>query len=289
MRDLNLGFELSSRHNSRHSRRRSPAQSLHGAASPSDLLSLPLELHYLILAHLDLGSLLELRKTSRLYYHIINANLIRQKFVRNNRASLALATCCNQCLCTPGLDRLVLDQDVDANLWQSVCFRCWSGRITTDYHLNPWPVVRIANGDDGYICHFCNWPVVNRGDGVDRLHARCRSRRRFVLMVWLIMAFLQFGIGVLCAVLAWTRYKHQIGVLVPSSIDFVLAMTSVVVFIFRMCTNNERKYVRLLFTELILTVLRIPPVAYTAHTTVIYRVQQGLLPKFGFGVFVINL
>ncbi|KAI1349017.1 hypothetical protein F5Y01DRAFT_317216 [Xylaria sp. FL0043] len=261
------------------------------APPPSDLLSLPLELHYLILDHLDLDSLLQLRRTSVLYYHVISPDFIRKQFTRNGRASLSLAACCNECLCAPGLDRLVVDGTLDASSWRSVCFRCWSNRITVDYHINPWPVVQIANGDDGYICHFCNWPVVNNGldDGIDRLHSRCRSRRRLVLLVWFFMAFLQFGIGVLCAVLSWTHYKHQNGILIPSSIDFALAMISVVVFIFRICSNDEVKYSRLLFTELLLTVLRLPPVAYSARSTVVFRANLGLLPRFGFGVFLINL
>ncbi|KAI1271169.1 hypothetical protein F5Y07DRAFT_27150 [Xylaria sp. FL0933] len=261
------------------------------APLPSDLLSLPLELHYLILDHLDLDSLLQLRRTSALYYHVISPDFIRKQFTRNGRASLSLAACCNECLCAPGLDRLVVDGNLDASSWRSVCFRCWSNRITVDYHINPWPVVQIANGDDGYICHFCNWPVVNNGldDGVDRLHARCRSRRRLVLLVWFFMAFLQFGIGVLCAVLSWTRYKHLDRILIPSSIDFALAMISVVVFIFRICSNDEVKYSRLLFTELLLTVFRLPPVAYSARSTVAFRAGLGVLPRFGFGVFLINL
>ncbi len=186
----------------------------------TDLLSLPLELHYLVIGHLDLESLLQLRRATRLYYHVITPDLVRRLFIRNDQASLSLAACCYECLCSPGLDRLVVDETLPASSWRSVCFRCWSKRITVDYHINPWPVVRIANGDDGYICHFCNWPVVSNGhdDGVDRLHARCRARRRIVLLLWFVMAFLQFGIGVLCAVLAWTRYKHQNGILIPSSV-----------------------------------------------------------------------
>ncbi|GAP90642.2 hypothetical protein SAMD00023353_4800420 [Rosellinia necatrix] len=285
MATYDTGYELSI-YNSRSSQAPIPTKS-----SISDLLSLPLELHYLIISHLDLEGLLQLRRTSGLYYHVINSDLVRKLFVRNGRASLALAACCYECLATPGLDRLVVDKDIDPVLWRSVCFRCWSKRITVDYHINPWPVVQIANGDEGYICHFCNWPVVNNGrdDGIDRLHAACRARRRLVLVLWMAMAVLQFGIGVLCAVLAWTRYKHQQGILIPSSIDFALAMISVVVFICRICTNNEIKYTRLLFAELILTILRIPPVAYSARTTVAYRTGQGLLPRFGFGVFLINL
>ncbi|KAI0973765.1 hypothetical protein F4678DRAFT_425812 [Xylaria arbuscula] len=259
--------------------------------SSADLLSLPLELHYLILGHLDLESLLQLRRSSALYYQVITPDLLRQLFVRNGWASLSLAACCYTCLCAPGLDRLVVDGTLAASSWRSVCFRCWSKRITIDYHINPWPVVQIANGEDGYICHFCNWPVVNNGhnDGTQRLHASCRARRKLVLLLWFFMAFLQFGIGVLCAVLGWTRYRHQDKILIPSSIDFALAMISVVVFICRICTNNERKYRRLLFIELILTILRIPPVAYSARSTVTYRQSLGLLPRFGFGIFLINL
>lgn len=291
MSPYNSDHELSI-YNSQGSRSRS-SQPLPFSASPtvSDLLSLPLELHYLIIAHLDLDSLLQLRQANRLYYHVITPDLIRQRFVSHGVASLALSACCYECLATPGLDRLVVDKDKEPFSWQSVCFRCWSRRITVDYHINPWPVVQIANGSEGYICHFCNWPVVNNGrdDGADRLHSNCRARRKLVLFLWLVMATLQFGIGVLCAVLAWTRYKHQQGILIPSSIDFALAMLSVVVFICRICTNNERKYTKLLLTELILTILRIPPVAYSARTTVAYRSAQGLLPRFGFGVFLINL
>ncbi|KAK5625311.1 hypothetical protein RRF57_001027 [Xylaria bambusicola] len=289
----NSDYELSIYSRDSRTRRRYSRPSSGGEPPPpvSDLFSLPLELHYLIIGHLDLESLLQLRRTSRLYYYAITPDLLRQLFVRNGRASLSLAACCYECLCCPGLDRLVIDATLEPSSWRSVCFRCWSNRITVDYHINPWPIIQIANGDDGYICHFCNWPVVNNGrdDGVDRLHASCRSRRRLVLLLWFVMAFLQFGIGVLCAVLAWTRYREQDKILIPSSIDFVLAMISVAVFIFRICTNNEKKYSRLLFTELVLTVLRIPPVAYSARSTVVIRNNAGLIPEVGFGVFLINL
>ncbi|KAI1159490.1 hypothetical protein F5B18DRAFT_664505 [Nemania serpens] len=289
--DKNSGYELSIYHVQKSHNRSSPPQLPPEAVPPSDLLGLPLELHYLILAYLDLDSLLQLRRTSRFYWQVITPDLVRRLFTRGGRASLTLAVCCYTCLCTPGLDRLVVDKTIDPSLWQSVCFRCWSNRITVDYHINPWPVIQTANGDDGYICHFCNWPVVSHGrdDGIDRLHATCRARRRLVLVLWIFMAVLQFGIGVLCAVLSWTHFKHQQGIVIPSSVDFALAMISVVVFICRICTNNEPKYRRLLFMELILTILRIPPVAYSARTTVAYRLSQGLLPRFGFGIFLINL
>ncbi|KAI1183901.1 hypothetical protein F5B17DRAFT_414294 [Nemania serpens] len=284
-------YELSVNHVQKSHGRRSQPQLHPDALPPNDLLTLPLELNYLILAYLDLDSLLQLRRTSRLYWQVITPDLVRRQFTRGGRASLVLAACCYKCLCTPGLDRLVVDKTIDASSWQSVCFRCWSNRLTTDYHINPWPVIQIANGDDGYICHFCNWPVLSHGrdDGINRLHATCRATRRLIIFIWIVMAVLQFGIGVLCAVLSWTHFKHLRGIVIPSSVDFALAMVSVGVFICRICTNNEDKYRRLLFMELILTILRIPPVAYSARTTVTYRLSQGLLPRFGFGIFLINL
>lgn len=223
MAPFNLGHELKpyKKQGDPRRRRESPPLPLDvGASSTCDLLSLPLELQYMILAQLDLASLLTLRRSSTLYYHIINPGLLRKFFIRNGRASLALAACCNQCLCAPGLDRLVVDGTLDVYSWRSVCFRCYGNRISQDYQINPWPVIHIASGDEGYICHFCNWPVVNNGrdDGIDRLHAVCRVRRRLVLLIWILMAFLQFGLGVICAVLAWTRYKRSPGILIPSSV-----------------------------------------------------------------------
>jgi len=212
------GYELSI-YSSRENRQRNPSSS-QLQPDPSDLLSLPLELHYLIFAHLDLDGLLALRRTCRIYTRIITIDLVRQLFIQNGRASACLTACCNQCLCTPGLDRLVIDSALDSDAWRSVCFRCWGNRITQDYHLNPWPHITLANGGEGYVCHFCNWPVVNTGQNGDpgRLHAACRARRRLVIVIWFMMAFLQFGLGVICAVLAWTRYRSRVAIVVPSSV-----------------------------------------------------------------------
>ncbi|KAI1260235.1 hypothetical protein F5Y18DRAFT_420195 [Xylariaceae sp. FL1019] len=280
-------------------RRRSPPPSRDGDGDGDDddahaaigLSSLPLELHQLIIAYLDIDSLAALRHTCRLYYHVINVDLVRQLFTRNGRLSVSLTACCNQCLAVPGLHNLVTDSTLGDRSWRSVCFRCWSQRITQDYHLNPWPVIHLANGYEGYICHFCNWPVVNTqpGTGINRLHGACQARRRIVVLTWAFMAFLQFGLGVICAVLGWTKYRQNDRILIPASVDFALAMISVAAFIFRIYTTDERRYARALFIELVLTILRIPPVAYTARSSVVARTNAGLLPRFGFGVFVINL
>ncbi|KAI1331556.1 hypothetical protein F5Y16DRAFT_270865 [Xylariaceae sp. FL0255] len=259
---------------------------------PYGLLGLPPELHYLIIKYLDFDSLLALRRASRLHQDLITVNLIRRMFIHHGRIALALTACCNTCLCTPGLDRLIVDNSSDNNLWQSICFRCWSEHLTRDYHINPWPVVQLVNGEEGYICHFCNWPVLSDDSpGRDKkgLHAGCRVRRRAVLAIWFSMAFLQFGLGVLCAVLGWTRYRHKKGILIPATVDFALSMASVAVFVYRIYTSNERRYRKALFIEFLLTIVRLPPVAYSAHTTVVVRLQAGLLPRFGFGVFLINL
>lgn len=58
----------------------------------------------------------------------------------------------------------------------------------------------------------------------------------------------------------------------------------------RVGTKNEATYTRALAIELVITIIRIPPVTYTARETIISETTQGgPLPKFGFGVFLINL
>lgn len=62
------------------------------------------------------------------------------------------------------------------------------------------------------------------------------------------------------------------------------------IFVVRVGTTNELTYTRALAAELIITFIRIPPVTYTARETVISEsTQGGPLPRFGFGVFLINL
>ncbi|CAJ2509322.1 Uu.00g143480.m01.CDS01 [Anthostomella pinea] len=261
------------------------------AAEDACLGVLPLELQYLIIAQLDLASLVNLRQTSRLYRHVITADVIRKRFTRDGRPAAVLRSCCTECLSMPGLDRLILDATLDATAWRSVCFRCWRERLGRDYRLNPWPQVEIANGDMGYICQFCNWPIQSRtaDSGTERLHAPCKAKRLTVLITWMIMAFLQFGLGILAAVLAWTRYKEQPKILIPASIDFGLAFFAVGVFLVRISTTTEKTYARALAGELVICIVRLPPTVYSARETVITRLQVGLLPKFGFGVFLINL
>lgn len=150
----------------------------------------------------------------------------------------------------------------------------------------------MVNGDYGYICHFCTWPVHSGGSSsrIKNMHAPCRVRRLVVVISWLIMAIIQFGLGMLAAVLAWTMFRNTSAVLIPATIDFCLAVIAVMIFVVRVGTTNEVTYTRALAVELVITFIRIPPVTYTARETVISETTQGgPLPKFGFGVFLINL
>ncbi|KAI0475406.1 hypothetical protein GGR56DRAFT_512052 [Xylariaceae sp. FL0804] len=278
-----------------------PQRHPHGQPAPPHpqpgLTSLPPELQLLVLSQLDLAELVQLRQTCRLFRLVITPELVRRQFTRDGRARPLLRGCCNACLCMPGLDRLIVDADLPPDAWRSICFRCWRARLGREYHLNPWPVVTFASGAQGYICQFCNWPVAaparSGGPGADAeskwLHASCKRRRHAVLATWMVMAFMQFGLGILGGVLAWTRYIHQPRVFIPATIDFGLSILAVIAFVIRICTTTEKTYARALATEMVVATIRLPPVTYTLRETVIKRLQVGLLPKFGFGVFLINL
>ncbi|KAI4868820.1 hypothetical protein F4820DRAFT_89126 [Hypoxylon rubiginosum] len=276
-----------------HSRSRSHhAPPRTGLPADAGLASLPLELQYLILSQLDLYSLVTLRQTCPLYRQVITADFIRRQFTRDGWYDPVLKSCCTECLCMPGLDRLVVDTTRPSHQWRSMCFRCWRDRISRESSRKHWPLVEMANGEYGYICHFCTWPVHSgtSNSRIKQMHAPCRVRRLVVVVSWLIMAVIQFGLGMLAAVLAWTMFRNQTTVLIPASIDFGLAIIALVIFTIRVGTTNEVTYTRALATELVITFIRIPPVTYTARETIISETTQGgPLPKFGFGVFLINL
>ncbi|KAI1781272.1 hypothetical protein F4818DRAFT_436464 [Hypoxylon cercidicola] len=263
-----------------------------GLPGDAGLASLPLELQFLILSHLDLYSLVTLRQTYPLYRQVITADLIRRQFTKDGWCDPVLQSCCTKCLCMPGLDRLVIDTTRMSHEWRSICFRCWRDLMSRESSRKHWPLVEMANGEYGYICHFCTWPVHSgtSNSRIKQMHAPCRVRRLVVVISWLIMAVIQFGLGMLAAVLAWTMFRNQTTVLIPASIDFGLAIIALVIFTIRVGTTNEVTYTRALATELIITFIRIPPVTYTARETIISETTQGgPLPKFGFGVFLINL
>ncbi|KAI0181244.1 hypothetical protein GGR52DRAFT_25364 [Hypoxylon sp. FL1284] len=275
------------------SRRRSrDAPSGVGLSGDAGLASLPLELQFLMLSYLDLYSLITLRHTCPLYRQIITADLLYKQFTSDGWCDPALQACCTECLCMPGLDRLVVETSRMSHEWRSICFRCWRYRVSREGGRKHWPLVQMANGEYGYICHFCTWPVHSgtSNSRIKQMHAPCRVRRLVVVITWLIMAIIQFGLGMLAAVLAWTMFRNQPMVLIPASIDFGLAILALVIFTIRVGTTNEVTYTRALATELVITFIRIPPVTYTARETIISETTQGgPLPKFGFGVFLINL
>ncbi|KAI1084813.1 hypothetical protein F5B20DRAFT_222138 [Whalleya microplaca] len=261
-------------------------------AEESRLTALPLELQFLIISQLDLRSMICLRQTARPYRYLITVDLIRRHFIHDGRCDPSLKGCCVECLCMPDLDRLIMDASRERDSWRSICYRCWRERFYRQKQRKHWPLVELANGTHGYICQFCTWPVQNESsnNSLELLHATCKIRRFTVVVIWLVMAFIQFGLGMLAAVLAWTMFKHQMTVLIPASIDFALAIVALVIFVIRTGTTNNRTYTRALATELMITFLRIPPVTYTARETVISEsTQPGALPKFSFGVFLINL
>ncbi|KAI0018216.1 hypothetical protein F4780DRAFT_781649 [Xylariomycetidae sp. FL0641] len=287
-------------HRARRRRRRSrrrwhlhptSSRSGHGTKASVGLALMPLELQLMVLSHLDLPALVNLRQMCQLYRQLITPDFVRARFVTRGRPGVVLRGCCTECLCMPGLDRLILDSDLPRTEWRSMCFRCWRDRLTRDDQIKPWPPVEIASGAFGYICQFCTWPVLD-GHGADsthqRLHAHCRARRRLVIFSWLTMAFIQFGLGMLAAILAWTIFRHQKSVIIPATIDFGLAVIALVAFFVRLGITNQRTYAIALAIELLITLIRIPPVAYSARGAIVYR-NRGSLPRFGFGVFLLNL
>lgn len=189
--------------------------------SAGALPSLPLELQLMILSRLDLPEIVGLRQVCQYYRNVITADFLQAHCTRWGQIDPVLQGCCSECLTMPGLGRLVLDVTRDHDAWRSICFRCWRTQLTPSYQRKHGPLLELANGEIGYICHFCAWPVCGEGspeNGQELLHAPCRVKRLLATLTWFLMAIIQVGLGVLALVLAVTIYRQISTVLIPTSV-----------------------------------------------------------------------
>lgn len=191
-----------------------------GPEGASGIRSLPMELQFMILSHLDLPETVRLRQVCRFYRHVITADVLQSRFSSYGQHDAVLQGCCSECLTTPGLGRLILDVTRDHDAWRSICFRCWRVKLTPDYQRKHGPLLELASGDYGYICHFCAWPVCGESsDGSQELlHGPCRVKRLMATITWFVMAIIQVGLGVLALVLAVTMYGKVPSVLIPTTV-----------------------------------------------------------------------
>jgi hypothetical protein len=192
----------------------------HARTGNSSLTMLPLELQLQIMAYLDVQSVVCLRQTCPWFRHMITVDVVKKRFIKNGQQNAALRGCCYECLAMPGLERLILDKTRSGHLWRSLCFRCWRSKLTRNYQRVYGPVLELASNDYGYMCQFCAWPIcrADPDNKLTALHSRCRFKRVFLVILWLILTFFQCALGILAATLAWTAYKHVLSVLVPSTV-----------------------------------------------------------------------
>ncbi|KAH8682627.1 hypothetical protein BX600DRAFT_506205 [Xylariales sp. PMI_506] len=252
--------------------------------------TLPLEIRLMILDHLQLSDILRLRQVCHSYRHVITAEFVQQLFTRYGQPDAVLQGCCIECLMMPGVDRVLLDVNRGHGQWRSVCFNCWRSKVTANYQRKHGSLLELATGEYAYMCPFCAWPVnsVNPDGTAEIMHPQCRRKRFFATVVWFVMAIIQVGLGVLALVMSVTVYRHVPTVLIPTMLDFGMSIIALTLFMIRSCTSDEQKYAYALSAELFMTIVRIPPVCYTARETV-RSPQLGVLPKFSLGVFLLNL
>lgn len=176
----------------------------------------------MILRDLDLKETVRLRQVCQFYRHVITPEVLEAQFTRYGQPDAILQGCCSECLTTPGLDRLILDVTREHDSWRSICFRCWRVKLTPDYQRKHGPLLELANGELGYICHFCAWPVCGENgsseENQETLHGPCRIKRLMATITWFIMAIFQVGLGVLALVLAVTMYRKVQTVMIPTTV-----------------------------------------------------------------------
>lgn len=151
------------------------------------LPALPVELQLMVLAYLDLASLLSVRRTSRFYQNLITPEIVASLLlppgttaaypstVTATESTLsappeALIGCCVGCLCTPGRGNLVLDRQ-QWRAGENGPYRIIPGSLIGRYYADvPGDEVVARSGIDGWcsVCFRCWRP--RQTPAWERLH-----------------------------------------------------------------------------------------------------------------------
>ncbi|KAI1083229.1 hypothetical protein F5B20DRAFT_596365 [Whalleya microplaca] len=203
---------------------------------PLGKLPIPMELDLMLLEHMDIPSLLQLRKTCSTYYGIITNKEIERLFTdEDGKPMPELERCCSQCLALPAGGFTVLDEEfrdprVPAeSQWVSLCQRCWRIKRNDEYAERGGFPIAFRNGEYGEACNVCGWPLFTDRDipFAWAKHPTCMQIKEKNSFAWIFLLGVQIVLALLATPFAWTVFMEN--VMVVSAVTAGIALKSVYV------------------------------------------------------------
>jgi hypothetical protein len=230
---------------------------------PRHLLSLPPEILLMILRRLDFADIVRLRKTCKLFHVLASPQQLRILFGPDQLRMQLLGHCKTCLLYDPFRRRLLQPTVVDPGYpLASSCLDC--AVKAGDTRIRVGKKINLANLDTVWVCRWCGLPIVDGGAyGCEQMHRFCYKRYNDALFLFFVLGWLQLGMGITAAALAWKYYRSAVLVFAPSVTNFILLWICLGVLI---CRGNKRRTYHCTFVlELIILGLWIPPIYHIAN------------------------
>ncbi|KAK4455274.1 hypothetical protein QBC34DRAFT_66577 [Podospora aff. communis PSN243] len=228
---------------------------------PLRLLALPDELLLQILTHLDFASLVHLRRTCHQLRALTSPHTLRTLLGPSAFQSLIL-TSCKTCLVTSpdGTNIVLASPDSPGYPLASQCVTC--SLAAKDARLTIERRAPLGNFEVAHGCRWCGWPVVETRTGRygENFHVQCAWEYQKRLFWFFVMGWVQLGLGVTGAAMAWRWFRGVVMVFGPTVASFLMLWVCIFSLIFR----SKRRVQVTLFLETTILGLWIPPVYYLA-------------------------
>jgi hypothetical protein len=253
---------------------------------PRHLLALPPEILLMVLQRLELADIFRLRRTCRQLRALASPHQIRI-LLGPVQLRMQLLGHCKTCLMYDPFRSSLLQPELPDPGYPlaSQCLDC--ALKARDPRIAVGKKITLANFDTVWVCRWCGYPIVEGGAfGFEQMHRFCYKRYNDVLLVFFVLGWLQLGLGIVAAALAWRYYRNSVLVFAPTVVSSVvqplsrsLAITMMLIELF-LQTNFILLWICLMFLiwrgkklrtyhwtlalELIILGIWIPPVYHVA-------------------------
>lgn len=186
---------------------------------PRHLLALPPEMLFMILQRLDFADIVRLRKTCKQLHDLANPQQIRILFGPAQLRMQLLGHCKTCLLYDPFRSRLLQPCMVDPGY--PLASRCLDCAVKGhDPRIRVGKKINLANFDTVWVCRWCGYPIVEGAAfGCEQFHRFCYVRYNDLLVGFFVLGWLQLGLGIVAAALAWKYYRNSLLVFAPTVVS----------------------------------------------------------------------
>lgn len=220
---------------------------------PRTLMTLPHELQILILSFLEFGDIERLRRTSKYWYNFATPRLVRSIYGPDTFRAMLIQHC-RVCLtyCPRDVTRIVTTR-LDAGF--PLSSRCVTCTVQSkDGTVRIGRKVKLGNFTEYWTCRWCGWPITSDTSTANaQFHSKCYDKYATVLVLFFLLGWVQFFIGVVASALAWHYFRKDTVVLAPTIVGFILTWLGIILIMFR--GNRVRTYHWALLIELSIVAL----------------------------------